>query len=364
MLIDYCELQKKLNNIQEKKTPKTFLAILDKTYNEVIISKYLAYFLDERKTSRTIIENILKQTSKNESVDFVELLESASFESVETEIPISQDDRLDILIKYSNFWIVIENKIYAFESKDEQTVNYEIQIKNANTNKLPVKFIYLKPEFNKSKPSNPKFIEFLYKDLVRLFQQLNKDDLKDQENYIYLQDFIKHIKEFLMKGNNLFTDKKTLEFYLDNKSKIDYIINVYQEESHKIRKFIVENIVSEFPGFKVYDTAAFIQIFKDNWENYEHNGIHFEILPNTNKSFDELLGGKIGLKFTLHNEKKTRDKYPNIVHKSYMQAKEFTFGSNDEVQKSVNEILKQLHLMTDKYEVDIDTEISQKLIQG
>ena len=47
-----------------------------------------------------------------------------------------------------------------------------------------------------------------------------------------------------------------------------------------------------------------------------------------------------------------------------MQAKEFTFGSNDEVQKSVNEILKQLHLMTDKYEVDIDTKISQKLIQG
>jgi len=114
MLIDYCELQKKLNNIQEKKTPKTFLAILDKTYNEVIISKYLAYFLDEKNTSRIIIENILKQTSKNESVDFVELLESANFESIETEIPISRKDRLDILIKYSNFWIVIENKIYAF----------------------------------------------------------------------------------------------------------------------------------------------------------------------------------------------------------------------------------------------------------
>lgn len=362
MLIDYCELQKKLNNIQEKKTPKTFLAVLDKTYNEVIISKYLAYFLDERKTSRTIIENILKQTSKNESVDFVELLESANFESIETEIPISRKDRLDILIKYSNFWIVIENKIYAFESKDEQTVNYEKQIKNANTNKLPVKFIYLKPEFNKSKPSNPKFREFLYKDLVELFQQLNKDDLKDQENYIYLQDFIKHIKEFLMKDNNLFTDKETLEFYLENKSKIDYIINVYQEESRKIRNFIVENIVSEFPGFKVYDTAAFIQIFKDHWENYEHNGIHFEILPN--KSFDELLGGKIELKFTLHNEKKTKDKYPNIVHKSYMQAKEFTFGSYEEVQKSVNEILEQLHRMIDECEVDIDTKISQKLIQG
>ncbi len=361
MIIDYGELQNKLNNIQEKKTPKTFLAILDKAYNEVIISKYLAYFLDERKTSRTIIENILKQTSsKNESVDFVELLESANFESIETEIPISRKGRLDILIKYSNFWIVIENKIYAFESKDNQTVNYEKQIKNANTNKLPVKFIYLKPEFNKSKPSNPKFIEFLYKDLVGLFQQLNKDDLKDQENYIYLQDFIKHIKEFLMKDNNLFTDKKTLEFYLENKSKIDYMIKVYQEETHKIRKFIVENIVSEFPGFKVYDTAAFIQIFKDHWENYEHNGIHFEILPN--RSFDELLGGKIELKFTLHNEKKTKDKYSNIVHKSYMQAKEFTFGSNEEVQKSVKEILKQLHLMIDECEVDIDTKISQKLI--
>jgi len=165
-----------------------------------------------------------------------------------------------------------------------------------------------------------------------------------------------------MKDNNLFTDEKTLKFYLENKSKIDYIINVYQEESHKIRNFIVENIVSEFPGFKVYDTAAFIQIFKDHWENYEHNGIHFEILPN--KSFDELLGGKIELKFTLHNEKKTKDKYPNIVHRSYMQAKEFTFGSNDEVQKSVKEILNQLHLMIDECEVDIETKISQKLIQG
>jgi len=243
-------------------------------------------------------------------------------------------------------------------------VNYEKQIKKANTDKLPVKFIYLKPEFNKSKPSNPKFREFLYKDLVGLFQQLNKDDLKDQENYIYLQDFIKHIKEFLMEDNNLFTDEKTLKFYLDNKSKIDYIIRVYKEETQKIRNFIEKSIVSEFPGFEVYNPAGYIQIFKNHWENYEHNGIHFEIKPNKNESFDELLSGKIKLNFMLHNEKKTKDKYPNIGHNSYMQAKEFTFGSNDEVQKSVKEILNQLHLMIDECEVDIETKISQKLIQG
>ena len=83
MEINFNDLQTKLNNLTIKKPPKTFLKILDKEYNEVLVSKYLAYFLNERNTTRDILKQILIHTSsKNDTDDFIELLNDAEFEDI------------------------------------------------------------------------------------------------------------------------------------------------------------------------------------------------------------------------------------------------------------------------------------------
>ena len=359
MIIDYKDLQEKLNVLEIKKAPKTFLQILDKSYNEVLVSKYLSYFLDERNTTREILKQILTLTSWNESVDFVDLLENGIFENIQTEEQISQENRLDIIIKYSNFWLVIENKIWAYESKDNQTLDYENQIKSLNTSKVPVKFIYLKPGFNKSKPSNTNFIELLYEDLLGILKKVKESDLVDKENYLYLQDFVKHTEEFFMKDNQFIVDEQALKFYFENKNKLDYIIGAYKKQSHNIRQLIVDSISNEFSNFKVHDTTSYIQVFKNNWENRGSTGIHFEILPNTN--WDSLLGNKpIKLRFAIHNERNTKDKYLDIPHQS-LYSKEFMFDNNENIQKSIQGIVEEVRVLISRFEKEIDIKISQKL---
>ena len=356
MIINYDELQCEIDTVKMKKTPKTFLQILDKAYSEVPISKCLAFFLDEKNTNRNVIKHLLMKSTKNEAVDFVDLLEFATFEGVQTEYSISQQSRLDIIIKYSTFWIVIENKINTYESKENQTVDYEKQIKNTNTNNVPIKFIYLKPKFNESKPSNKNFVELLYGDLLDILKPLKEEELNDRENYIYLKDFIKHIEEFLMKDNRSIIDEKALEFYLKNKDKIEYVINTYKQQSLNLRKLIVNSLENKFPTFKVHDTTSYIQIFKENWENRGSTGIHFEILPSTN--WDSLLGNKpIKIRFALHNENNTRNKYPDIKHQT-IKSCDFIFDNQENIAKSIEKIIIEVESLVNVFEKEIDANIN------
>ena len=51
MIIDFKQLQEDIDKIKIKEKRKTFLQILDKSYDEVLISKLVAYFLNERNIS-------------------------------------------------------------------------------------------------------------------------------------------------------------------------------------------------------------------------------------------------------------------------------------------------------------------------
>ena len=348
------ELQKDFDNLKIKKRPKTFLQVLGKTYNEGLVSNFISYFLDERNTKRDVIMKILSMTSKNKDDAFINLLEDSIFESIENEVSISSKSRIDIIIKYSNFWIVIENKIFAHESKANQTIDYEREIERLNNKKLPIKFIYLKPRFNESNPSNSNFTELLYDDVLNILEKLSEDDLKDKEDFLYLQDFIKHIKEFLMQNNQII-DEQAILFYVNNKEKIDYIA----KQQDNVLNLIVESIENEFPlPYKVHQTLSYIQIYKESWDNKGKTGIHFEILPN--RSFNALVDNKpTRLKFCLHNEQTTKDKYPSIQKVDYC-VENFLFNSVENIQNSIQDILKILHELVEKYEKTIDDTFSKK----
>lgn len=358
MNINFSELQKNLNTIEIKSTPVSFLQIIDKTYDEVLSSKIVAYFLNENNSNRNIIRQLLNITKQNDKENFIELLNLGEFEGVKTEDAINSQNRLDIVVRYSTFWIVIENKIWAWESKQNQTNDYEHYIDKINTNHLPVKFIYLKPNYNKSHPSNKNFIELFYSDLIEIFKTITPDDIDDKVKYFYLQDFIKHSEEFFMKNDQFNCNEEVVQFYIDNKKKIDYIIENYNSKSLAIRQLIVDSIKDTFPNFIVHDTSSYIQIFKNNWENKGSTGIHFEIV-GSNTNFDSLLGNKSAkLRFAVHNEKNTREKYTNIKQQT-LYTKEFSFDSNEHTQVSIQNIVSEIQLLINKFENQIDSEIAQ-----
>lgn len=354
-MISYEDLKNYFDSLMIKKAPLTFLQIINKTYDEVIISKLVAYILDERNTSKNVIKDILKKLYKDSEDDFVELLETGIFESIKTEEQISDEDRIDIIIKYNNFWVVIENKINAYESKENQTIRYEKYINKINYNNLPVKYIYLKPLYNKSNPSNKNFSILHYGDLVEILKKY-LEELENKDITLYIKDFIKHIEVFLMKDNSFDYDEKAVNFYIENKEKIDYLVDNYKVQCLNTRNLLVESIKSKFTNFLVHDTSSYIQIYKDFWENKGSTGIHIELIA-ARTSYDLILGDKqFRIRFAVHNEKNTKEKYVNIIQKSLF-SKEYPFDNSDNIQKSIKNILEELEIIIDKYENIIDTEI-------
>ncbi len=357
MFVDFDALKKGLNNLSIKKVPKTFLQILDKTYNEVLVSKYLAYFIDERNTNRSIVQQILQKTKVSSEPDFEELLANSTFESIKTEDQISSQSRLDIIVKYSQFWLVIENKIWAWESKANQTSDYEKQLSVLNKDKLPVKYIYLKPEFNKSRPSNKHFIQLYYKDLVDILNSVNQEQLADQENYLYLRDFTKHVEEYFMKENEEFDDP-ALQFYFENRNKIDHVVSTYNTYSKKIMILLNERLQDSFSDYKVHGVKSYTQIFKKNWENKGSTGLHFEI--QASEPLDKLLGNKaVTFKYSIHNEANTRERYPSVPHKLELGSGRYLFNNSENIFSSIQSIVEDMKTIVENNVHIIDDAIAK-----
>lgn len=360
MTQNYFELQKEINNINFNKDKSiTFLEIINKPTREILISKYLSFLIDEHNISRKLIIEIIKFI--NPDSHYIDnLFNNAVLESIDTEFAISKNNRIDILIRYSTFWVIIENKIFAWESKPNQTTIYEESINKINVDHLPVFYIYLKPNYNTSTPSNKHFKILYYSNLLDIIKTITENDLGDnKKNYIFLEDFSHLIERFLM--NNLNLDSEEIKFYLDNKGKLDHIISNYKAQCKKVLTMLVEAIKSKFPDYIVHQTKTFIQVFKSTWENNKNTGIHFEILA-IEPNFENLINNKaFELSFDIHNEQNTKNKYKNIKKETITKAK-FLFNNFENILKSIERILIIIEQMIEKHSDLIDKEILKNKI--
>ena len=182
---EFEELQQKLNDITTFGKSDTFLSILNRSNDENMISRLVAFVLDPTKTTPKILEKLLLETqSKQDAADFVALFHDPEnrFRIVQPEKQISPRSRLDILIQFSKFWIVIENKIDADET-GKQSLNYEEDLQHAH---VPIKYIFLKPEYNPHSLQNKHFTLITYTQLAAILKSISMADFKQPENYVYL----------------------------------------------------------------------------------------------------------------------------------------------------------------------------------
>ena len=108
------------------KNVDTFLKIIDREKDEVLISKWVSFILNPNNTSPKIIEEILKETkSDKDEVNFLELFyeQNGEIMYIKNEENIGNGS-VDIMIQLEKFWIIIENKINARETSD-QSIRYE-----------------------------------------------------------------------------------------------------------------------------------------------------------------------------------------------------------------------------------------------
>jgi len=351
-------LKRKIGKLKIQEMPNTFLEIIGKSKDEVIISSIIAFLLNPENTTNKIIELLLEKTkSEKEKNDFVELLnkEDNTFISVKTEEWISKRSRVDIIIKFSLFWIVIENKVDSGENNN-QLLRYVEDLKNVD---VPIKYICLKPNYNKYEFKNDNFVKINYSELIQILKQISIYNFKKKENYIYMEELIKHAEVYLMKENEIEIGED-VEFYIENKEKLETIANNYKKQCNIVTEKLESKIKEKFgDNYEVYVSPSmkwqFIQVWKNNWDNENHNGIHYEIWGEIN----QLLNTETQIVFTIHNEIKTKNKYINIPPKQDLKINKYKFDTSENIENSINLIAEELFNISRENDARIDEEINR-----
>lgn len=348
-------LSKEIKLLKIKEKPNTFLKIIGKNDDEVIISSLVAFLLNPNNTTLKIIEKLLIKTkSEQDSADFVNLFyqDKNEFLSVNTEEWISRNSRVDIIIKFSEFWIVIENKIDANETGD-QSLRYEKDLEKVNK---PIKYICLKPDYNTVDLSNKHFVTIHYSEFAEILKQISIHEFEKQENYIYVNELIKHVEGYLMSKNEI-EITEDVEFYIENRSRVNKIVENYSIQCKNVRNKLINKIKETFDikdsfedKYKIAVKLAYncIQIWKTNWPNSIHYEIGYDLV--------NILGKDIEIIFRIDNES---GKYKSIAKIESMYKDRYSFDNLENIEISINKIANKLKEIADENDLRIDEIVNQ-----
>ena len=335
---------------------------------EIIVSKWLEFIFDPTKNGvgNLPLAKLLDLVDKDINIDDYE------FNSIETESATDNQKRIDILIKYSGLWIVIENKIDSYENNN-QTDDYYNYIESVKEDNKVV-YVYLKPNYNKSIPVNSSFKTVTYNELINNLKEISKFDYYDKDVYKYFREFIISGGRFMSDVELEITD--SLRFYIENIDKFDQITNEYKSKNKLMLNKMSEEIIASLnEDGSDYDysknTNAYIQFYKSNWKNERHDGVHYEVVFIGQNNSANLLGKKVLADIVLHIEKNITDSElkrfaENGIDKNGQSLQAFyngepikirvelSFITTEDIKESVNKIIFVLKDYKEKFESVID----------
>lgn len=261
---------------------------------EVFLSKWIEFILNPKINGigNQPLQKLIELSGNNYNLNEYE------YEGSYTELVTDNLKRMDIVLKYKGLWVVIENKIESLEN-DDQTNEYYMYINKVKGDNEVI-YIYLKPNYNKSKPINHAFQIITYDNFIDSLKSITENNYIELNKYKYLKEFIISGGRFMKNEEMEITD--SLKFYVDNLDKF----NAIEEEYNNKNKMLLNKIELEvlaainYPDkkYNCYKSGNYIQFYKNNWENEKHNGVHFEILFKESK----IIGRKIKANLVLHIE--------------------------------------------------------------
>ncbi len=279
--------------------------VIRKTDNENIISEWLSFLFDAKKCSSPIPLKLF--------CNFLGIQFSNSEVTIEREYTLGDSRRIDIIIKFETAWIIIENKINSMECNG-QTVDYEDKIASEICGQnISLYFVYLKPTYNKSNPTNKKFKVMTYKELAEIWKNINTDDFIRKENYVYFSEFMKLINERYAMNKELQFDENT-KLYIEFSEQFNAVENSFNNACQALKdKFInmLNAIFTVEESWIISFHSEYIQFFKASWGS----DLHFEIgtwawqRSFKNISFNRLLANNVEITYCLHAERKQAELY-------------------------------------------------------
>lgn len=334
----------------------SFLSIIGKPKDELLMTKLIAYILNPANTTIEIIEKILiAAKSDKDTVDFVKLLHEKenNFWDIKSENGFDMDGTADIVMKATKFWIVIENKINAQETGNQSDRYAEIATKQ----NIPIKYIHLKPDYNYHKLQNEKFIEFNYSQLLEILKEIKFTNLAKPESFIYITDMINHIQHYLIgEYSNNWDNVK-------NKNKLKKSNHISDKLIDALKKaFGITNSLNNEYTVYFYERFNCFQIWKNSWNNLndikDRKGIHYEICFKNLDLYELNYISKkcVEVNFVIHNETKKGYKIPfeYLKRETYLYDRTYDLDTEENINKSVQEIANKTKELSEQYDSMID----------
>ncbi|GAB2023969.1 hypothetical protein OfM1_00390 [Lactovum odontotermitis] len=257
-----------------KTKTETIARIFGKTRGENFISDWLAFLM---KHNPEVLRAVFQSADiPAEDLEF----------DVEREHVFSDGRRIDLLLTGENVIVGIENKIDSGKQND-QLKDYSKSLEGLASGEKSVVKIFLKPASNESEATDG-FIEVTYERLLEELKLIPMDFILDLRGSFLLLDFIKHIEENIIMGNNEdFEFSEWTAFLSRYQEQISAIKRHAKMESVNVNQFIKDKmlaVVDYSDDWKLgndKEEPAYIQLYKKSWQ--EFNGvslpfIHFELL--------------------------------------------------------------------------------------
>ncbi len=349
------------NNVKVSKKKFDFFDIISP--KEMIVSEWLSFIFDP---SRNGVGNATI-TKLLEAIDMDYDLDSIEFISTDVEVSTDEGRRIDIIIKYKGLWIIIENKLDSTENNVQTKDYYKYIEKIKSDNK--VIYVYLKPNYNKSQPTEKKFIVLTYGKLFSKLKGISEFEYNDKSKYKYLKEFILSGDRFMRKEELDYNE--VIQFYINNKDKMELIENEYKMQNkrlHEKLRYDILNMINDKREDYVTDDHTsitprnYIQYYQKHWYKEKYN-IHFELMFPSEK----ILAKNIKCDIVLHIEGKNPTEVMNKLKKyniSKNKSKSLAningepiktvinidFSNEDNYEKSILYIKEELVKLIDKYE--------------
>ena len=234
-------------------------------------SDFMAYFLDPNE-NHGIEERFLKKflfsvvKSENELVGELKTalhpidIEMSSFNevSIYREYNFRDYGRIDILIedKGNNILVLLENKLYSKEGKNQTNRYWEAVNKKFDPTKYPDQnrlLIFLSPDGLNAE--NEKFINISYQVLIDTVNELLEENNMPAETQRILTNYMKNLKEITVDNEKI---KLAEQIYAKHAELIDFIYNVGNDQ--------LETPDSNWNGEDYYYNIG--ENYHRNWDDY------------------------------------------------------------------------------------------------
>ena len=270
--------------------------------------------------------------------------------------------RIDLFVETDGAIVGIENKIDCDFTAYNQLEKYSEWLKQLAGLKEKDWYLFLLyPSSNKKIDEkakvNYKDVKIItYEDLIKKWETIKIDCVKSLRQMIIFEDFIKHVKEYVIMEDKQLLNITAIQFLDEKSTQIEQINRIKDAAKEQLRCYFDTKLqeLNKDDGWEVHVSsgAQYIQYFKNGWKS----GVHFELVNIISKDDESNFPPKhFHLEF--HHEKVKDDDLEELsqcIKKENEKCYELNYKSEKEIEEVTKGMLAKLCNTAKEYAAKVD----------